>query len=457
MQDVVPAPLELARTPSELFERFLSNVESTLAALKEDAQEEGKVGPSHPAVSKPAAGSMPLSVEPAHMKFEVVEPYSLLPNIDDITAYRLMEVFEAVEVPREVFSYWLAYWGEPLWSSKDEMQPPLKSIIEYVEEHADDGSKGVKEKLRHITKMLLEDEEGAFDKVGILALLASHGGVCNVMKEVGIATVYALMTNNAKENERRISLEQMVLRTLRVLRENIVEEMFMATGDEKNTHPLVSYQNQIAEQIGLSVIPDPNPWHSRRSPTIEDFNSRYTVERITSTIMKAINEKPRKIPFQLALSWFEHHVPASVPDPYSFLSLVCSESTGLLEEFWVQYMLEKLDILTGGPDWEAEAARLHLQRTAADSEADNHAEAKLESKADTVVEPVVEAAVQPAAEAALAAAESMELPPPAQPVRRQHSWGEDERLPALVRQVSQEEENAERMFLHMLKLHGQLF
>eukprot|EP00455_Lapot_gusevi_P047771 TRINITY_DN6510_c0_g1_i3.p1 TRINITY_DN6510_c0_g1~~TRINITY_DN6510_c0_g1_i3.p1 ORF type:complete len:457 (-),score=105.33 TRINITY_DN6510_c0_g1_i3:65-1435(-) len=456
MEDAVPAPLELARTPSELFERFLSHVEATVAALKEEDQEEEKIGPSHPAVSKPPAGSMPLSVEPAHMKFEVVEPYSLLPNIEELTAHRLMDIFEELEVPSEVLKYWLNYGGSPLWSHKSGMKSPLQAIVNYSETNSS-ASKGVKEKMRHITKLLVDDVEGTFDKVGIIALLASHGGVCHVMKEVGIATVYALMTNNAKENERRTSLEQMVLRTLRVLRENIVEEMFMATGDEKNTHPLVSYQNQIAEQIGLSVIPDPNPWHSRRSPTIEDFNSRYTVERITSTIMKAINEKPRKIPFQLALSWFEHHVPASVPDPYSFLSLVCSESTGLLEEFWVQYMLEKLDILTGGPDWEAEAARLHLQRTAADSEADNHAEAKLESKADTVVEPVVEAAVQPAAEAALAAAESMELPPPAQPVRRQHSWGEDERLPALVRQVSQEEENAERMFLHMLKLHGQLF
>eukprot|EP00455_Lapot_gusevi_P047765 TRINITY_DN6510_c0_g1_i1.p1 TRINITY_DN6510_c0_g1~~TRINITY_DN6510_c0_g1_i1.p1 ORF type:complete len:454 (-),score=87.94 TRINITY_DN6510_c0_g1_i1:138-1499(-) len=453
MEDVVPAPLELARTPSELFERFLSNVESTLVALKEEVQEEEeKIGPSHPGVSKPAAGSMPLSVEPAHMKFEVVEPYSLLPNIDDVDAYRLMDVLEAVEVPQEVFSYWLSYCGTPLWRSKREMQTPLRTIIQYSECNSS-ASKGVKEKMRHVTKMLLDDDEGAFDKVGILALLASHGGVCHVMKEVGVATVYALMTNNAKENERRISLEQMVLRTLRVLRENIVEEMYMATGGSKNTHPLVSYQNQIAEQIGLTLIPDPDPSRSRVAPTIEDFNSRYTVSRITSTIMNAINEKPRKIPFQLALSWFEHHVPASVPDPYSFLSLVCSESTGLLEEFWVQYMLEKLDILTGGPDWEAEAARLHLQHTAADNEADNHAEAKLESKAESVVEP----AVQPAVEAALAAAESMELPPPVQGMRRQHSWGEDERLPALVRQISQEEENAERMFLHMLKLHGQLF
>eukprot|EP00455_Lapot_gusevi_P047772 TRINITY_DN6510_c0_g1_i4.p2 TRINITY_DN6510_c0_g1~~TRINITY_DN6510_c0_g1_i4.p2 ORF type:complete len:128 (-),score=38.08 TRINITY_DN6510_c0_g1_i4:138-521(-) len=127
-------------------------------------------------------------------------------------------------------------------------------------------------------------------------------------------------------------------------------------------------------------------------------------------------------------------------------------------------MLEKLDILTGGPDWEAEAARLHLQHTAADNEADNHAEAKLESKAESVVEPAVQPAVEAAVQPDVVAvvkpaveAESMELPPPVQGMRRQHSWGEDERLPALVRQISQEEENAERMFLHMLKLHGQLF
>lgn len=48
---------------------------------------------------------------------------------------------------------------------------------------------------------------------------ASHGGVCNVMKEVGIQYAYSLMTNTVKESNERASFEQVVLRALRVLRE----------------------------------------------------------------------------------------------------------------------------------------------------------------------------------------------------------------------------------------------
>ena len=39
------------------------------------------------------------------------------------------------------------------------------------------------------------------------------------MKEVGIQYAYSLMTNTVKESNERASFEQVVMRTLRVLRE----------------------------------------------------------------------------------------------------------------------------------------------------------------------------------------------------------------------------------------------
>ena len=64
-------------------------------------------------------------------------------------------------------------------------------------------------------------EDASFDKFGVIALLASHGNVCNVMKEVGIQQAYALMTNSSQENNMRSSFDQALLRCLRLLRESV--------------------------------------------------------------------------------------------------------------------------------------------------------------------------------------------------------------------------------------------
>jgi hypothetical protein len=49
--------------------------------------------------------------------------------------------------------------------------------------------------------------------------------MCHVQKEVGVSTVYGMLTNTTKEDQKAQSIEQLVIKQLYTLRENVLEEM----------------------------------------------------------------------------------------------------------------------------------------------------------------------------------------------------------------------------------------
>ncbi len=72
------------------------------------------------------------------------------------------------------------------------MEYALKSLVDYAESDIK-AAPDVKIKLRYITRALRTNR----DAFGVIPMLATHGSVCNVMKEVGIRAAYGIFQINA--------------------------------------------------------------------------------------------------------------------------------------------------------------------------------------------------------------------------------------------------------------------
>jgi hypothetical protein len=60
------------------------------------------------------------------------------------------------------------------------MVAPLKTVVDYAERDAT-ASRDIKPKLRYVTKAL---RGGAVDPRDVIVMMACHGGLCHVQKEV---------------------------------------------------------------------------------------------------------------------------------------------------------------------------------------------------------------------------------------------------------------------------------
>lgn len=204
----------------------------------------------------------------------------------------------------------------------------------------------IKQKLRFVTKLLTEDTEGKYESAGIFLLLASHGNVCNLMKEVGVDMVYGMMTNSVKEDLGKQTMEASVLRLLRDLRYVLVEELYKSTSSNNNTHYIVKFNNAIASKVGLPEIPDPYTGISATHDAddlAEKFWKLYTEERIVKWISACIDDEPRKIPYQKTVNWFQKNGPSA----YEFLADVFDIDTGKISTRYVKWMLTQMKIFTG--------------------------------------------------------------------------------------------------------------
>ena len=79
----------------------------------------------------------------------------------------------------------------------------------------------VKVKLRYITRALRNNK----DAFGVLPMLATHGGVCNVMKEVGIRAAYGALASCSKEENEVVDVRNKVLQLLHDYRELRIEHL----------------------------------------------------------------------------------------------------------------------------------------------------------------------------------------------------------------------------------------
>jgi hypothetical protein len=268
---------------------------------------------------------------------DVVPPLHEELPLEDINSKELLEILKETEFSKEELDSWRAYGNWNLFNQKDDMARFLDTVITYCESDATAG-KGIKNKLRLVTKILKEDKEA---RSGILCMLAQHGNVCNVMKEVAVNLAYSMLSNNLRDFVKNQSLRALIARNLQTLRELIVEQLFIANGNFMNTHPLVAFRNGLAEHIGLDVIPDQ---HSGANPAdkarIQGFLKAYSVERIVKTVSVAINDKHRKIPYETVVEWLQQNSP--LDDPYAFLGECFDGETGHLKDSGILYILHKL-------------------------------------------------------------------------------------------------------------------
>jgi len=187
--------------------------------------------------------------------------------------------------------------------------------------------------------------------VGILVLLAAHGNVCNVQKEVGVSTAYSLVTDQAKLYHSKLTVEATLYRLLYTLREQLLEEVCQPQfgKGKSNTHILVEFRNTLAQDVGLKPIPDPDRGcvgHAKVSPQDKiAFFKKYSVEKVVHTVERAVNQTPRKLPYDLIVNWFQKN--SLEEDEYEFLGQVFDTDTGLVKEEWIRFFLLKQFILSG--------------------------------------------------------------------------------------------------------------
>jgi hypothetical protein len=77
------------------------------------------------------------------------------------------------------------------------MESSLNSVLNYAEDDAT-ASKDIKPKLRYVTKVLLENKE--LDPRNVIIMLAVHGGVCHVQKEIAVRMAFSSLANTLKSD-----------------------------------------------------------------------------------------------------------------------------------------------------------------------------------------------------------------------------------------------------------------
>ena len=134
------------------------------------------------------------------------------------------------------------------------MVPPLKTVVDYAERDAT-ASKDIKPKLRYVTKVL---RDPLIDPRDVIVMMACHGGLCHVQKEIGVRMAYASLSGTLKSDMDTQNPRNAVLRLLLEVREACIENLYRAQyldgAKSLNSHGLIGYRNMIAEQIGLVKV-----------------------------------------------------------------------------------------------------------------------------------------------------------------------------------------------------------
>eukprot|EP00484_Ammonia_sp_Unknown_P027785 CAMPEP_0197042908 /NCGR_PEP_ID=MMETSP1384-20130603/19218_1 /TAXON_ID=29189 /ORGANISM="Ammonia sp." /LENGTH=326 /DNA_ID=CAMNT_0042474105 /DNA_START=72 /DNA_END=1052 /DNA_ORIENTATION=+ len=268
---------------------------------------------------------------------------------------KLLEIFDKINVTDTDLSLWAGYSGGKLFSGKSDARTKMQTVIEYAEGNGS-CSKPVTQKLRVITKLICEKGiEKSLEYVHILLLIASHGSVCNVMKEVAIGNAYGLMTDKMDSILKQQSLEQQVAKALRDYRVLLVEKLFHSFAMMNNTHYIAGFHNKLANSIGVEPYNDINictPTSSKCSNWQQNLDKRYFAtlynkENIIAYITEQINEK--KISYQKIVQFLQDNCPKGV-NKTEFLQLAIDIDSGKIHQQFICWMLEKLNVFMMKPD-----------------------------------------------------------------------------------------------------------
>eukprot|EP01084_Bolivina_argentea_P131905 232764_1 len=272
-------------------------------------------------------------------------------NDEKYNANKLISIFDKLSITTEELSLWAGYSDEKLFYSKEDAKNKLISVIEFAESNSS-CSLHIKKKLRMITKLIIEKNNNDIivDYTHILLLIASHGEVCNVMKEVAIANAYGLMTDKLTDFIHSQTIQQQIIKVLRDLRILLVEKLYHYFKMENNTHYIAGFHNVLAKHIGVNTYNDPDIW-TPSSQYCKDwkkglkeryFKLFYNKNTIIDHIQMQINEQ--KIKYQRVVSFFQDNCPKD-KNSMEFLQQAIDIDTGKINKEYICWLLEKLNIL----------------------------------------------------------------------------------------------------------------
>eukprot|EP01125_Pyxidicula_operculata_P021813 TRINITY_DN8662_c0_g1_i1.p1 TRINITY_DN8662_c0_g1~~TRINITY_DN8662_c0_g1_i1.p1 ORF type:complete len:338 (+),score=57.45 TRINITY_DN8662_c0_g1_i1:156-1169(+) len=289
-------------------------------------------------------------LKPSDFKFHECHLKEKINDHEDIptdlpSAQVLLDVFKDTKITTEELDLWSNYSGYKLFESTESLEHPIKTIIDYCESTTASTSDGLKHKLRLITDKLKNNE---VNRVGILILLAAHGGMCNVQKEVGVRMAYSFVTNSVKQEVEKQSLPTHVKKILKDLKETLTEKTYfdIYQNSVRNTHYLIPFRNELAPHIGLDVIPDPDPsfYQKFEENWLQVFLQNYTPESVIRCINNNLNDEPRRIPYEPFVDYLKNTFPNEV-DSYEVLLEIFDEK-GKVSNGAIIHMLKHIKILS---------------------------------------------------------------------------------------------------------------
>jgi len=298
-------------------------------------------------ISRGWAGRYSVNID--HCFRKVAEVLDNLPGLESVNVHVLTNVFDRTTIKQSDLDMWTSYSDGKLFQNKSDARGRLKTICDYIAGTI--ATKKSKQQLKFIAKELSQDKAKKYDPCGILLLLASHGNVCNVMKEVGIQSAYSAMTNQTAAMFQSQTFEDRISQLLLEFREMMIEELYHTFGATNNTHSITLMRNNLAPFIGVEKIHDtqagnwglPNGWENGLRDKY--FNNHYTVEAITRWILLSMNEEPRKIGYEAITNYLDKYKP--IDDTYLFYTDVYDMESGQIKPRYVKWILTNLGIFYG--------------------------------------------------------------------------------------------------------------
>ena len=281
-----------------------------------------------------------------HLKMEVLEAYEnpdLIKDLDDVHAKELLEMQSKAVWDEDVLGRYFGWCDSRAFATGAAMVSPLTTVVEYAENDAT-ASKDIKPKLRYVTKAL----RTLPDPRDVIIMMACHGGLCHVQKEIGVRCAYAALSGTLKSDMDTQNPKNAVLRLLIETREACIEDLYRAQylngAKSLNSHGLVGYRNEICDQIGLVKIPD---LHASTYPVAHSYVNMYyqrfyTVETLVERVWRALNE--RKIHYASVVAFLQYNRPIKFVDDAEEFLFHCFNSAGLFTRQTAAYLLWKYDV-----------------------------------------------------------------------------------------------------------------
>ncbi|ETO28420.1 hypothetical protein RFI_08711 [Reticulomyxa filosa] len=300
----------------------------------------------------------------SHLDKATEEWSELLEVTEEHNSEKLLKIYDSIKVTSEQLEMWAGY-GDTTRALTDEAstRKKLATVIEYAESNPSVSVK-TKNRLRVITKLLMEQSlslslsssslsssSSSYDPSGILLLLAAHGNVCNVQKEIGIQSAYGLVTNNLSQVIEQQSVENSILRMLKEYRRLLVEELYKTFQATNNIHSIALMNNELSDTIGVDPIDDTNirswglPFHWKVDLDRKYFTQFYTVDHICLFLNAMLREK--KLSFSKVIQQMEHFFNLTLVTPFASTSSSSSSSSSYHHRYRYAFLSHAVDSSTG--------------------------------------------------------------------------------------------------------------